>query len=366
MRSRLGLAPRLLLAFAVVLATAGLTAWAVTAAVGPALFREHLQRAGLDRHAMAVMHAEEAFRSATAVASWLALAAAAVAAAVVSVVITRRVDASLGALSTAAGAVSAGRYDVRVPPPGLGTEFDELADSFNGMADRLEAAQRLRDRLLADLAHELRTPVATIAGYLEAVEDGVERWDGTTVAVLREQAARLTRLAEDLAAVTHAEAGDVDLELGPVPPGDLVQAAVRAGRERAAAAGVGLRADVGAGLRPVAVDRHRTAQVLDNLVANALRHTPRGGSVVVGARPAGPDRVAIAVSDTGTGIAAEHLSLVFERFYRADDARDRASGGSGIGLAISRALTEAQGGAITAESDGPGRGAVFTVTLPVA
>ncbi|KQS98727.1 sensor histidine kinase [Cellulomonas sp. Leaf395] len=365
-RRQLGLASRLLVAIGIVLATAAATAGAVVAVVGPAVFHDHLHRAGVADHELADLHVEEAFRSSSAVAFALALVAAAIASAVVSIVLTRRIGGSLSAVSTAATSLGDGHYDVRVPAPGLGAEFDQLAESFNRLADRLEDAQRLRGRLLADLAHEVRTPVATITGYLEAIEDGVQPLDATTTAVLREQGDRLTRLAHDLAALTHAEAGDVVLDTAPVPPGEIVEAALHAARERAAARGVDLTGSAAPGLPEVLADRHRIAQVLDNLLTNALRHTPTGGAVLVRATRADRQQVSLVVSDTGEGIGAEDLAHVFDRFYRAGTARDRASGGSGIGLAISKALVEAHGGTISASSAGPGQGATFTVTLPTA
>lgn len=361
-----GLGPRLLAALLIVLATAAITAWLVASAVGPGLFHDHMLRVGLEDHDAAVLHAEQAFQDASTVSLALALGAAALAAAAVSIVLTRRIGRSLAAVSTAAARVGAGAYESRVPDPGLGAEFDDLARSFNAMADRLHEAARLRARLLADVAHEVRTPVATIAGYLEAVEDGVQPLDDATIAVLREQATRLTRLAQDLAAVTQAEAGGLTLDLVPVPAGDLLRAAAAAAGERATAAGVGLQFDTDDALAAVAVDRTRIAQVLDNLVANAIRHTPPGGTIVLSAEPGPPGHVTFAVADTGEGIAPEHLPHVFERFYRADTARDRARGGSGIGLAISRALTTAHHGTLTAASAGVGKGATFTLTLPVA
>lgn len=361
---RHGLGARLLAALALVLVTGAVTAWVVAAAVGPGLFHAHMTDAGVGDHDAVATHAEQAFRDASTVALALALGAAALASAGVSLVLTRRIGRSLAAVSTAAAHVGAGAYGSRVPAPGLGAEFDDLAASFNAMADRLHEADRLRARLLADVAHEVRTPVATITGYLEAVEDGVQPLDAATVAVLREQAARLTRLAQDLASVTRAEAGDVALDLEPVPPAELLTAAAAAVRERAAAAGAAVTLSAAPGLPDVAVDRTRIAQVLDNLLANAVRHTPRGGTITLhaGAVPAGG--VALRVTDTGEGIAPEHLPHVFERFYRVDTARDRTAGGSGIGLAISRALVLAHGGTITAASDGPGAGTTFTVTLP--
>ncbi|WP_298458306.1 ATP-binding protein [uncultured Cellulomonas sp.] len=363
--TRWGLAARLLAALVVVLAVAALTAWLVASAVGPGLFHEHMVRAGLQDNDQAVLHAERAFRDASAVSLALALGAAAIASAGVSVVLARRIGRSLATVSTAAARLGAGQYESRVPAAGLGAEFDDLAASFNTMAARLQDADRLRARLLADVAHEVRTPVATIAGYLEAVQDGVQPLDEATVTVLGDQAARLTRLAQDLAAVTRAEAGDLVLDVEPVPARDLLELTAAAWRDRATAAGVHLTLGPDTTAAPVAVDRHRIAQVLDNLVANALRHTPPGGTITLRAAPAdAPHHVALSVADTGEGIAPEHLPHVFERFYRADTARDRASGGSGIGLAICKALTEAHGGTITATSTAAG--ATFVATLPTS
>lgn len=360
-----GLVARLLAAIVVVLATGALTAWLVASVIGPGLFHEHMVRAGVGDHDAAVLHAEEAFRDASTVSLALATAAAALASAAVSLVLARRIGRSLAAVSDAAARVGAGDYAHRVPAPGLGREFDDLAASFNTMGDRLHEADRLRARLLADVAHELRTPVATLAGYVEAVEDGVQTMDATTIAVLREQTVRLTRLAEDLAAVTRAEAGDVTLDRAAVAPAELLDAAAAAVRERAAAAGVAVVVVPATGVPPVLADRTRAAQVLDNLLTNAVRHTPAGGTVTLSARP-GDGTVAIDVADTGEGIGAVHLPHVFERFYRVDTARDRARGGAGIGLAISRALALAHGGDLVASSPGPGGGSTFTLTLPTA
>lgn len=363
-----GFAARLAAGIVAVVVVAGLTAVVVAGVVGPSVFHEHMLRAGAHATDATVVHAEEAFRDASVASLGLAIVAALAVAAAVSVVVGRRVSRSLGTVSTAAAEVGAGRYDVRLPATGLGAEFDDLSGAVTTMAARLQDAERLRSRLLADVAHEVRTPVATLGAYLEAVEDGVEPLDATTLGVLRDQVTRLGRLAEDLAAVTHAEAGDLALDLAELTPAELVTAAAGAARERAVAAGIAVAAQADPGLPAVAVDRARLAQVLDNLVANALRHTPSGGTVTLGAATgSAPGTVTLTVADTGEGIGPEHLPHVFERFYRADTARDRATGGgSGIGLAISKALVEAHGGTIAATSDGPGRGATFVVTLPAA
>lgn len=361
--TRTGLAGRLFASLAIVVLAGALTAWLVAGVLGPPIFHDHLVQAGLTEPDTALAHVEEAFRTASTLSLTVAVLAAAGTSLAVSVFLTTRISRSLGSLTAAATRVAGGRYDTQVPPPGMGAEFDELAAAFNHMAARLDASEHLRRRLLGDVAHELRTPVATLDAYLEGLEDGVTTLDARTVEVLRAQTTRLTRLAEDLAAVTRAEGGDLGMRTAPVVPADLVATAVSAARERAASAGVDLTAVTAPDLPVLQGDPERLAQVLENLVDNAVRHSP-GGTVTVAADRLA-DGVALSVTDTGEGIAAEHLPHVFERFYRADSARDRAHGGSGIGLAIAKALVEAHGGSISAHSGGPGTGARFEVRLGV-
>jgi signal transduction histidine kinase len=360
------LAARLLVAIALVVAADGLTAWLVAGAIGPAMFHRHMLEAGPNQDPVAVLHAEEAFRSAGALSLTVALAAAVLASLAVSLFLTRRIGRSLASLSDAAARVAGGTFDAHVPNPRFGTEFDELADAFNAMATRLQDSEALRRRLLADVAHELRTPVATLAAYLEGIEDGVETMTPQTIAVLRAQASRLTLLARDLAAVTQAESRDLVLNRARVPPQELLTAAALAVGDRFADRGVRLNADIDQGLPVLDVDRDRMAQVLGNLLDNALRHTPPGGTVTLTARADGVDRVRVVVEDDGEGIEPEHLPHLFERFYRADTARDRDHGGSGIGLAITKALVEAHGGTIVAKSRGRGHGSQFEILLPTA
>lgn len=361
--SRAGLGPRFFAMLAGVCTVGAVTAWIVALWVGPRLFHRHLIQAGLEGHSEATMHAEEAFSSASALALGAALAAAAVTALVASAWLSRRLSRSLASLTDAATAVGTGDYSARIGAAGLGPEFDALAQSFTSMAAQLQAATDLRERLLADLAHELRTPVTNLDATLEAVSDGVIELDAATVSRLRDQGRRLTRLAEDLAAVTRAQAGLLPLHRIGTEPAAIVDRTVAAGAARARERGVDLRGASAADLPLVWVDPERLAQVMDNLVANALVHTEVGGAIAITAEHTGAG-VELAVADSGSGIAPEHLPHVFERFYRADAARDRDSGGSGVGLAICMALVRAHGGAIAASSDGPGKGATFTVTLP--
>lgn len=371
MRTREAIGPgsigrRLLVSIVLVLVAAAATAWLVATLVGPALFHEHLVQANIADHELADLHIEEAFQSASTIALGLAMVVAGVTALTVSVVLTRRVGRSVSQMSRAAAQVGSGRFDARVPLPGIGVEFDQLAGSLNTMAAHLEADERLRERLLTDVAHELRTPAATLTAYVEALEDGVRVLDTETITVLNDQAQRLTRLASDLAAVTRAESGELDLHLADVPAVELVEAAALIARERAETAGVTLTTQNGADDGLVRVDRVRMAQVLDNLVVNAIRHTPAGGRIILATGRPDATTIELTVTDTGEGIAAEHLPHLFERFYRVDSARDRRHGGSGVGLAICRALVQAHGGTIDAASDGPGRGSRFTVRLPDA
>ena len=265
-------------------------------------------------------------------------------------------------LSVVAREVAGGDYGQRVEVgPGAGTEVALLASSFNAMAARLAEADETRRRLLSDLAHEVRTPIASLAVTVEAVSDGVLAPDERTLDSLAEQAGRLTRLAGDLRDIADAEG---DLVVHPTP----CDAAVLLERARAAAAEDFARKGVTLEVSPTAsgtvrADAHRVAQVLANLLSNALRHTPSGGRVSLGAS-FGPDSASLTVTDTGDGIEAEHLQRVFERFYRTDTARSRDAGGTGIGLAVSAAIAAAHGGTLTAASEGLGLGSVFTLTLP--
>lgn len=358
-----GIATRLLAAQTAVLVAGAAALWIVAAIVGPPLFREHLQRAGVPEHSNEQFHAEEAYTYATAISIGVALAVSAAAALVVTWYLSRRVQRSVDAVATAARAVADGRYDSRVSSPGLGDDFDSLARTFNQMADRLESVEATRRRLFGDLAHEIRTPVSVLDAYVEAVEDGVKVLDADTTAVLRDQTHRLVRFSEDLGALAKAEEAHASIAPCWVDPHTVIATAVAAAADRYAAKGVTLHTDPDGALPQLWADPHRLAQVLANLLDNALRHTPAGGRVDVAAH-GGPDGVTIVVSDTGDGIASAHLPHVFERFYRADAARNRDHGGAGIGLAIARALVEAHRGRITVASAGPGTGTTFTISLP--
>lgn len=356
------LSTRLLIAQGLVLVASILTAGLVAALVGPGMFHKHLVESGHSPNSPELGHIEEAYRAASAISLGVALLIALTCALIVTWYLTTRLQEPLVALTKAAQQMSGGQYSTRVVVD-AGPELGSLADAFNAMAERLETTEETRRRLLSDLAHELRTPIATIGAYLDGLEDGVIAWGDEADSVIRAQSGRLLRLTEDLDEVSRAEEGRLQLVREVCGADHLVATVVRANAAVFAEAGTALVVGPGDPAAEVEVDPDRFAQVLGNLLNNARRHTPAGGTVTVSVRSVG-DQVVFAVSDDGDGIPADQLPHVFERFYRGDSARDRERQGSGIGLTISQAIVVAHGGSLTAASAGPGQGARFEVSLP--
>jgi two-component system sensor histidine kinase BaeS len=362
---RRGLGARLLAAQALVILAGSATLLTLALTLAPGLFRAHLRRYAGPVPPELAGHIDQAFARAVVLTLLLAMAAAALTALAVSYLVTRRVVRPVAAMAAAAQRIAAGRYDVRVSPSGLGAEFEALGRSFDEMAAALAATERVRTDLLRDVAHELRTPISTIRVYVEGLADGVLSPDARTAETLDGELDRMQRLVADLDKVSRAEERQLDLRLVPVVVTDLVIAAVEVARPAFTAKGVELTADPQPCGARVLADADRLHEVLTNLLDNALRHTPAGGRVTVAIRRRG-DEVEVVVRDNGEGISSDQVRRVFERFYRVDAGRSRGRGGSGIGLTIARALVEVHGGRIRAESAGPGQGAAFTVTLPVA
>ena len=274
-----------------------------------------------------------------------------------------RMLAPLQNLGAAARRLGQGDLSQRAEAAGPG-EIRQLAHSFNQMAAGLEEAERHRRNLTADVAHELRTPLSNIQGYLEAIKDGLIQPTPETIDTIHGQARHLSRLVEDLRLLAQVDAGVLELRRAPTAMGELLQSGVEAVRPRAEGKGVALSLEVEPPLPMAELDATRIAQVVGNLLENAITHTPEGGRVTVSARAA-YGGVEVVVADTGRGIASEDLPRIFDRFYRADPSRARATGGAGLGLTIARRLTEAHGGAIEAES-AAGQGSRFILRLPVA
>lgn len=363
-RGRRGFASRLFLGQALVIVAGAATLAVVAFAIAPGIFHSHVRQAVGTLSDDAMNHIDEAFSDAVLIALGLAIAGALLAAACMSAFLAVRLARPVGALADATRRIASGHYSARVTVQGP-DEVAELAATFNAMAEALESSERRRRALLSDVAHELRTPLATLEGYVEGLADGAIAPAAETWEVLASETRRMHRLVEDLSMVSRAEERQLELRLTRTSPGTIVDTAVQAALPRFTEKGVALVSAVEPGLPEVEVDPDRLGEVLANLLDNALRHTPAGGRVEAGARRRASE-VEIFVVDTGDGIAPEHLERVFERFFRTDGARSRATGGSGIGLAIARAIVESLGGQITATSEGPGLGARFAVLLPFA
>ncbi|MBM3926189.1 MAG: HAMP domain-containing protein [SAR202 cluster bacterium] len=276
--------------------------------------------------------------------------------------VSQRILAPVKSLNTAALRLGRGDLTQRVPVEDHG-DMGRLAQTFNVMAENLEKAEQQRRHMVADVAHELRTPLSNIRGYLEAVKDGVVQADAQTIDTIYQQVLHLSRLVEDLRLLALAEAGALKLDRQPESMEELMKKSVDAFSPRATAKGLTLTLDAASSLPLVSMDRTRISQVLSNLLDNAIFHTPEGGRVSVESVEAG-GKVRVSVSDTGIGIPQEALAHIFDRFYRVDPSRARATGGAGLGLTIARQIVEAHGGSIGAES-APGLGSVFTFELPV-
>ncbi len=310
------------------------------------------------------------FRYAVNEALVIGTLASTLAAILVSLFVARQVVAPVRAMMLASQRISEGHYDERVQVKGSGQklemdELDQLALSFNRMADTLEKTEAMRRQLIGDVTHELRTPLTSIKGYMEGLMDGVLEADLDTYQSVYQEADRLTRLVDDLQELSRVEAGAYVLNFKPTSVADLAAALTdRLGRQFEEK-GVSLLVDLPSNLPPVQVDEDRIGQVLLNLVGNALQYTPAGGQVRLTAHLENR-QVQVSIADTGMGIEPEHLEYIFTRFFRADKSRSRPGGGSGIGLTISRHLVEAHGGRIWARSLGVNQGSTFILTLPLA
>lgn len=298
--------------------------------------------------------------------SGLAIAAAIA----VSFAVSRAMIAPIIALVAMADRAAAGDMGVRAPVPQV-TELKSLATAFNTMMADIQSSVALRRSMVADVAHELRTPLANVRGYLEAQRDGVIPPD-EAMDVLESEVTILTRLVDDLQDLSLADFGMIELSCEVLDVSQIAERVVATLQPTAGDRGLTLVAEPSCAEPPLAsVDHLRLSQIVTNLVENAMKHTHRGGLVTVrtttatapATAAATRNTVSIAVEDTGAGIDEEHLEMIFERFYRADSSRSRLTGGRGLGLPIARSLTTALGGTIRAESI-KGRGSTFVVTFP--
>jgi signal transduction histidine kinase len=282
---------------------------------------------------------------------------------------SRRVTRPLTRLTSAARTMAEGNLSVRVGSSAV-REIDDLAGAFNTMASSLSDADRQRRQMTADVAHELRTPLAIIRGRLEGMQDGIYSATPEQIATLLNETALLERLIEDLRLLALVDAGQLPLHMESIAPASLLGSVARSFAQQARSQGIELRVTDLPPLPEVEADPQRISQVLGNLVANSLRHTPAGGAVLLNAwmstqEPVdGPQTMYMSVSDTGSGIAPGDLPHIFDRFYRSDLARTRSGGGAGLGLAIAKRMIEAHHGSIWAESS-PGHGTKVSFSLPM-
>jgi two-component system sensor histidine kinase BaeS len=354
---------RLVVGNLVLIATALAVTWTVATVAGPPLFRDHIEQDQdqalppglLDR-------AEQAFHIANLLQVLLATAIAGALTVGLSLLITRPVSRTITAMAATSARVAHGDYTARLVPGRASREVHTLAGTINTLATRIQNTEATRRRMLTDLAHEMRTPLATIDGYLEAIRDGIEPADPPTIAILRGQLQKLVRLADDINAVSAADEHRLTLAIRPTPVDEIIEDAAESLRPAYSAKGVTLRVTRAPGTL-VDADPARIGQVLINVLNNALRHTPSGGQVDIDTGT-GPVTTEITIRDTGEGIPPEHLPYLFERFYRAHPSGHHRDQGSGVGLTISRAIVAAHAGSIAVESPEFGPGAIVRIKLP--
>lgn len=290
---------------------------------------------------------------------------ATVVAILVSIMLSQRVIAPLRAMMNASQRIAEGHYAERVQVKSV-DELGQLAARFNQMAEKLEQVESMRRRLIGDVSHELRTPLTAIKGSMEGLMDGVLPATHETYQQIHSETDRLNRLVDDLQELSRVEARAYQLEIRPVDVPTIVRTVEKRLAPQARSKRISLDLNLAPDLPRLLADEDRAVQVLTNLAVNAIQHTPDKGKVMISAVRL-DDEVQISVRDNGIGIPAEHLTHIFDRFYRVDKSRSRrAGGGSGIGLTIAKHLIEAMDGKIWAESEGESKGSVFTFTLPVA
>ncbi len=374
-RSRLGV--KLFLSFLAVILIGVIVIVLTTSFTTPVAYEHHLmymdqqtggmgmmgQGQGFGLGAGGMMSYYQDFQASFNEALLIALAAASLAGILVSIYLSRSIVAPLRAMMNASGRIAEGHYDERVQVAGR-DELAQLGGRFNQMAEQLEQVESMRRRLIGDVTHELRTPLTAIKGSMEGLMDGVLPANDETYQQIHQEADRLSRLVDDLQELSRVEAHAYELNLRSVDVSALIATVMKRLSYQFEDKRVSLTSSLPPEPLRVLADEDRILQVLTNLAGNALQYTPQGGTVALTAERIG-NEIQMSVRDTGIGILAEHLDHIFDRFYRVDKSRSRVRGGSGIGLTIAKHLVEAHGGRIWVQSDGEGKGSLFSFTLPV-
>ena len=359
---------RLFISYALVIATGAVVAYATVRLLAPTFFDHDMTMLGGDHMGMGpggpggtAASVRSAFTSALTTALLLGILASVAAAALAAAFVTQRLLRPLNAVRAATRLIAAGRYQATVPLP-REPELAGLAGDVNTLAARLADTETRRTRLLGEVAHEMRTPLTALEGYMEGLIDGVFAPEPEILGAASDELRRLRRLADDLSALSRAEEQRLDLHPADTDLADLTRRAASRLAPQFGDGHITLTVQAAQAL-PVRADPDRITQVLTNIIGNALTATPAGGSVTVETRAQGHS-AQVVIADTGAGLAAADLERIFERFYRAP-GQPRRSSGSGIGLTIARGIARAHGGDVTAASPGPGHGATFTLTLPL-
>jgi signal transduction histidine kinase len=306
---------------------------------------------------------EETFIARVTQGIWLSFGVAAVVALIVGFLLARTITNPIKALTVATTAVAGGELGRQVDVQSK-DEIGELADSFNKMSNDLAHASQQRRQMTADIAHELRTPLSIIMGYTESLRDGILPPNTETFDIIHDEAENLSRLVQDLRTLSLAEAGKLALHVESLPPLELLQTVAAKYQHQAELKTISLKVEAATNLPEIEVDPGRMAQVLGNLVSNALRFTPAFGEIGLTAVQPNPTHIKLTVSDNGAGIPEDVLPKVFDRFYKADQSRQAHEGESGLGLAIARSIVLMHGGTIEVTSE-VGKGTAFTITLPI-
>jgi len=313
-----------------------------------------------NKYQFALNAEEQLFLRRTNLAIGLAALAGVLAAVIIGYLLAGRLIIPIRRLSTASKQLATGDLQQRVPVTSQ-DELGQLTETFNKMSAELFEADQKRKRLTADITHDLSTPLQIISGYIEMLEGGEVSLTPERLEVIKAEIEHLRRLVGDMTTLTQAESGALELLLQPIDPASLLEHITRIYRPIVEQKGVGLELRVDHTLPPIKIDEGRTIQVLKNLVDNALRYTPAGGTILLSAEAG--ERVSLLVQDSGEGIDPQDLPYVFDRFYRADKNRSGVGGKMGLGLAICKALVIAQGGSISVASAGKGQGTKFTLSF---
>ncbi len=356
------LVTQLLVGQVVLIVIAGATLIATALLVAPSIFNRHMREAGIDTSS-AKKHITEAFAGSFSLSLGIAMITSLLVAGILAWYLMQRIADPIESLAIFAESLSLGDSSQKATIESSTPEIDRLAVALTGMSTELSKIHNDQARMLRDLAHELRTPIATIGALVDGIEDGVVKGDAHSWNTMREQLNRLNRLSRDVRDVSHSYDQTLSTQKTPVSPDEIGRSAIAAWLARFEKKGVVLELKTSEDAPLIHADPLRIGQVLSNLLENALRHTPKSGKVELNIRSV-ESQVIFSVHDTGEGISASKLPHIFDRLYRGDSARQAGDTGSGLGLTIARSIAESHSGSLTASSRGRGQGSTFTLMLP--